>query len=307
MMSVKISLFILIAWQSLKVTGHVLHSNEDNQLTSLPLDIPYNVTALNLTQNNLTQLMDGYLDKFTDLQLINLTSNKIKTVANGSFNPVIHKDLEMIYIGNNLITSLPILDGFGMLRILNVSQNKLETITLGRLENLTELFLLDNNLNVMPVLIHLLPSLEILDLFNNSISNIPGGYFENVPALKAINMGESSLFAFDCSGLFQLQYLYLDKTKVHEFPNITDCFPSLITLKMQSNYNKLITAGIAEALVFGSTLIPKVSNSLLNVYFRNTYIGDLPSWFLFALPNLETLDIAKTSSTEIPDISTNFK
>ena len=77
-----------------------------------------------------------------------------------------------------------------------------------------------------------------------------------------INLEETSLNAFDCSGLSNLKYLYLDRTNAYEFPNITDCFSTLNTLNMQYNHGRLTTAGIDRALVFGSTLAPKVSNSV---------------------------------------------
>ena len=76
---------------------------------------------------------------------------------------------------------------------------------------------------------------------------------------------------------------------------------------MQRNYNKFATRGIDKACVFGSSLEPRVSNSLLSLYIRETFIGDLPSWFLFALPNLRIMDLANTRLTEIPDISTNYE
>ena len=63
----------------MRVNGEDTSVKINNGLISLPTDIPTNVTVLNLTQNNLTQLLDGDLDQFTDLNELNLSINKIFT------------------------------------------------------------------------------------------------------------------------------------------------------------------------------------------------------------------------------------
>ena len=94
---------------------------------------------------------------------------------------------------------------------------------------------------------------------------------------------------------------------MNEFPNITDCFRSLEKLYFEGLRETLEKKGIEKSLVFGDTMIPVQSRSFKRLELRQTYIGDLPSWFLFSLPNLEFLDIATTELTEMPDISTNTK
>ena len=124
---------------------------------------------------------------FTDLKQLNLSSNKIVTVENGSFDQDIHQDLGMVSLGNNLIKVIPVLDGFRMLKILNVSRNKLQRITLGKLDNLTELHVADSNFNAMPGLIYLLPSLQKLYVFKNLITSIPIDYFVKPPPIDNKN------------------------------------------------------------------------------------------------------------------------
>ena len=303
-------MFTFLIWIILiltKVKGQVVYINESNQLTSFPLDIPPDVNILNLGLNNLTQILNTDLHQFTDLQEINLTANNITTVEDRFLDATIHQGLEVISLVDNSIEVMPILDGFGMLKILNISSNMLQTITLGKLDNLTELVLKDNDLNAMPMLTHLLPLLETLDLLSNPIPIISASYFLNTSALKSINLRYTSLVEFDCSGLFNLQYINLDNTYLREFPNITDCFSSLKHLTMRFLSRRLTIPGIDKTLVFGSSLEPRVSQSLWLIHIRDTYIGDLPSWFLYALPNLHFLDLKKTNLKDMPDISTNYK
>ena len=289
------------------VRGQLMYTNEHNQLTSLPSDIPPNVAVLNLGQNNLTQILNMDLHQFTGLQEINLAYNKIVTVQSGFVNSTIHPGLEVVSLVDNCIEVMPVLHEFGMLKTSTLSKNKLQTITLGKLDSLVGLILSENNMTVMPESTHLLPSLETLDLFQTPVSNIPDGYFTKTPALKKLKLQQTVIYTFDCSGFLNLQHLNLDRTNVREFPKITDCFTSLTLFRMQRNYNKLTTPGINKTNVFGSSLEPRISNSLLSLYIRDTYIGDIPSWFLFALPNLRIMDLANTRLTEMPDISTNYE
>ena len=103
--------------------------NKNNNLTTIPTEVPSNIQILNLEYNQLEQLLEGSLDQVTDLQEIYLESNVIETLEDNVFDPSIHQNLRIIYIGNNRITEMPVLHGFQMLRILDVSNNELQTIT----------------------------------------------------------------------------------------------------------------------------------------------------------------------------------
>ena len=350
-----------------------MYTNENNNLMTIPTEVPSNVTTLNLRRNKLHELPQGSLDQFTNLEEIYLTSNLIETWENNVFNPIVHQNLSIISMGNNRITEMPELHGFQMLRILDLSHNQLQTITLGRLDNLKELDLngnqlhsmpvlseelsslqkillhdnkivsispdyfnktpglnildlsrnslqeitLDrieglteirlsyNNLSTMPVLTQSLPSLIIMVLNDNSVSSIPEDYFVNTPALLHLNLNQTKLTEFNCTGLNRLRFLNLDNTLLAEFPNITNCFTSLREFRMRYIGRYFIVPGIDKTLVFGSNLTPKRARYLNTFHPRGTPIGDIPDWFLYALPNLLRLDVASTMLTEMPDISTN--
>ena len=159
----------------------------------------------------------------------------------------------------------------------------------------------------MPVLTQPLPSLTIMVLNDNPVSSIPEDYFVNTPALLHLNLNRFKLAEFNCTRLNRLRYLHLDNTLLAEFPNITNCFTSLRGFQIKYIGGNFIVPGIDKALVFGSSLTPKRTPYLNTFHPRGTPIGDIPNWFLYALPNLQRMDIASTMLTEMPDISTNIR
>ena len=159
----------------------------------------------------------------------------------------------------------------------------------------------------MPTITQPQSSLTKLILNDNPISSINDDYFINTPALYILNLNETRLTEFTCTGLNLLRQLYLDNTLLAQFPNITDCFASLRILTLQFIGNHLTTPGIDKTLVFGSTLTPREAPFLNTFHPKFTHIRDLPSWFLYALPNLQYMNIAATKLTQMPDISINEK
>ena len=166
--------------------------NKNNNLTTIPTEVPLNLQILNLEYNQLEQLSVGSLDKFTNLQEAFLKNNLIKTLENNVFNPSIHQNLRIISIGNNRITEMPVLHGFQMLRVLDVSNKELQTITIGKLDSLEELILNGNNLTSMPVLTEQLLSLQTLILSHNNIMTVSGDYFNRSPNLKNMDISRNS-------------------------------------------------------------------------------------------------------------------
>ena len=372
-MKVELLLIIIIKLHLVSGSDSEPYLNVGNNLTSVPVNIPDDVNIINLSNNEINNLLPEDFQNFNALTEINLTSNKITWIDDGLFSPTIHSNLEVILLSDNVIETMPSLNGFNSLRTLDVSINLLQNFTVGNLSSLKNLDVSYNNLNEMPVLTNILstlkvfritnnnvtsvplgyfdktPALEELDLklnhireislgnlfhlvslnlFNNDLQNmpritqnltslrtmvldsneisqIPEGYFNKVPLLQKLIMSNNPLVTFNCSGLSNLKELRLNKTIMNEFPNITDCFQSLVILYFEGLRETLQIKGIEKSLVFGSTLTPVKSESLTQLELRRTYIGDLPSWFLFSLPNLERLDIATTELTEMPDISTN--
>ena len=283
-----------------------------------------NLSIISMGNNRITEM--PVLSGFRLLRILDVSNNELQNITMGKLD-----NLEQLILNGNNLNLMPLLteqlprlqtillqdnnivclspDYFNKtpsLKKLDLSRNSLNEITLEH-NSLTEIRLSDNNLSAMPVITQSLTSLTILVLNDNPISFIPEQYFINTPALLKLNLNQTKLTEFKCTGLNKIQNLYLDNTLLAEFPNITNCFSSLRDLRMRYIWGNFIVPGIDKALVFGSSLMSRRASHLHTFHPRGTPIGDLPDWFLYALPNLQRMDIASTKLTEMPDISKNTK
>ena len=182
--------------------------------------------------------------------------------------------LTKLYLYENSLAELPIgyFAKLPALKELDLRSNLFVQITIGRLDSLENLTIEENQLTTMPMFTHSMPALEIIRLSKNPITNISAGYFDRIPSLKELEMNEVHITTFDCSGLHYLQKLYLDQTWLSSFPNITECFSSLVQFSMKRTQGRISTPGIDTALVFGSSLQQKVSTSLTHINLRRTHV-----------------------------------
>ena len=210
-----------------------IHKN--NNLTTIPTEVPSNIQILNLEYNQLEQLLEGSLDQFPNLEEIYFTSNLIETLENNVFNPSIHQNLRIISIGNNRIREMPVLHGFQMLRILDVSNNELQTITIGKLDSLEELILNGNNLTSMPVLTEQLLSLQTLIFSHNNIMTVSGDYFNRSPNLKNMDISRNSFQEITLGQVDSLMEIRLSHNNLNVMPTITQPLPSLTKLILNDN------------------------------------------------------------------------
>ena len=276
----------------------------DNNIETIPdFNGFISLKTLNVSHNLLRSLILGNLDNLENLDLSHNNLNEMPELTDTLAT------LKVLEIAENNITTIP-MDYFvetPALEELDLTTNHLQEINLEHLIHLTSLNLFSNELQAMPRITENLTLLKTMILESNEISQIPDGYLDKVPLIQKLIMSNNPLLAFNCSGLIELKELRLNNTSMNEFPNITYCFRSLEKLYFEGLRETLEKKGIEKSLVFGNTLIPVQSQSLVRLDLRRTYIGDLPSWFLFSVPNLEHIDIATTELTEMPDISTNTK
>ena len=258
---------------------------------------------LHLSQNKLRKVHFGQLDA---LQEILIDKNNLTSMPNLTKEL---PSLTKLYLYGNNIAELPIgyFAKLPALKELDLRSNVFAQITIGRLDSLENLRIENNKLTAMPMFTHSMPALEIMSLSKDPITNISADYFDRISSLKELKLNEVHITTFDCSGLHHLQKLYLDQTWLSSFPNITECFSSLVEFSMQHTEDRISTPGIDTALVFGSSSQQKLSTSLTHIDLRKTYIQHVPAWFLHAVPRLALLDTAATKLTEMPDISENYK
>ena len=231
-------------------------SLEDNLIEMIPkLDGLESLKYLHLSQNKLREVHFGQLDA---LQEIFIDRNNLTSMPNLTKEL---PSLTKLYLYENNIAELPIgyFAKLPALKELDLRSNLFAQITIGRLDNLENLTIENNKLTTMPMFTHSMPALEIMHLSKNPITNISADYFDRISSLKEFKLNEVHITTFDCSGLHHLQKLYLDQTWLSSFPNITECFSSLVQFSMQRTQGRISTSGIDKALVFGSSLQQKVS------------------------------------------------
>ncbi len=172
----------------------VFYSSKAKNLESLPSDIPYNVTNLNLTGQRLHLIPPFAFSNFSHLELLSLQENQIQVVDEDALLGLNHlfsldltknklrevpdlssvsKSLEILVLKSNEIELIrdEILSTFKQLRILNLADNKLQEIHLDNMPRMTVINLDKNKLKQFPNLTGA-GNLAILTIDNNEIHGV---------------------------------------------------------------------------------------------------------------------------------------
>ncbi|CAH1967751.1 unnamed protein product [Acanthoscelides obtectus] len=162
------------------------------------------IHAIFLSKNNLAEITVGLFNSLEYLNELDLSENQIANVGDDAFSSV---PLSKLYLSRNKLTSLP--DSFAEIGTLDISYNSINkinpsvdfnTVTLNASNNKMQGF----DMSKFPVIqeLHLArnlikefeinndnETLEILDLYNNMLAEIP----ENTCSLKVLNLGANNI------------------------------------------------------------------------------------------------------------------
>ncbi|KAK6169513.1 hypothetical protein SNE40_020554 [Patella caerulea] len=136
-----------------KTNIHKVHCENQN-MTSVPVAIPYAVTDLMLDGNNFTTLPPDVFKDLENVKRLYLNNSNIHALQNASFIGL--NNVEELYLNNNNITVIPSLSfpELGKLQTLYLNNNdihRIEDESLGHLESLRILALDNNMLEVIPL------------------------------------------------------------------------------------------------------------------------------------------------------------
>ncbi|XP_008192240.1 lutropin-choriogonadotropic hormone receptor isoform X3 [Tribolium castaneum] len=219
--------------------------------TEVPHTLPYSITKLDLTSNNITALNETSLSHYTHMEELTLSENKLESIHPKSFAKNVQlkrlllqgcalseipvevlrplSKLQTLNIGNNLINALPpaAFPSLDKLVVLLMKRNQISEIAEEAFANLTSLKVLeldDNFLTEIPAAVTKLAKLQELSISGNRIKYIRGGLLQKTPALALLELKGNPLTGVDAhafSFLPRLRKLILSEAReLSTFPNL---------------------------------------------------------------------------------------
>ncbi|KAH8402381.1 hypothetical protein KR009_011795 [Drosophila setifemur] len=245
------------------------------------------LTELDLGDNNLRQLPAGFLCPVGNLQVLNLTRNRIRTAEQLGF-------AEM-NCGSGSGSS------GSELQILDASHNELRSISeswgISKLRRLQHLHLAHNNLSELSgEALAGLASLRIVNLSNNHLETLPEGLFAGSKELREIHLQHNELYELP-RGLFHRleQLLVVDLSGNQLTSNHVDntTFAGLIRLIVLNLAHNALTR--IDYRTFKELYFLQILN------LRNNSIGHIEDNAFLPLYNLHTLNLAENRLHTLDD------
>ncbi|XP_050348813.1 toll-like receptor 7 [Nymphalis io] len=283
--------------------------------------------SLDLAQNNIKFVPSGVFCSLENLNTLNLTRNRIRTVGQIGFGSgcgsSLHtldlsyneiktlsedsellklRSLQQLYLQHNNITDISseALNGLVSLRVLNISHNRLHTLPEGIFaysRELREVYLNDNSLfELARGIFHRLEQLIVLDLSNNQLASnhVDHGTFLGLIRLIVLNLSNNALTRIDgktFKDLFVLQILNLKNNSIGYIEeNAFLPLYNLHTLNLAENRLHTIDENLFNGLFVLSKLT--LNNNLLVNIDRKAFKN---------CSDLKELDLSSNQLLEVPD------
>ncbi|CAH0399879.1 unnamed protein product [Chilo suppressalis] len=245
--------------------------------------------------NKNLELSHGTFNGLRELQDLDLGKNNLKAIPSDVFCPL--DNLQVLNLTNNKIRSVDRL-GFGKscgsgVRSLDLSHNELKSLSeeseIAGLRRLQELRLQYNNISdISSETFNGLISLRILNISYNNLQLIPEGTFANTKELREVYLNNNQLFEL-ARGVFhrleQLLVLDLSNNQLSSAHIDGGTFTGLIRLVILDLSNNALTR------IDGKTFKDLFFLQILNL--RNNSIGYIEENTFLPLYNLHTLILAE--------------
>jgi Leucine-rich repeat (LRR) protein len=269
---------------------------DNNVIESFELgfDSPSNpLVYLVINKNRLTELSSAVFSGMAQLNYLNAEGNLLQSFP----------DLSLLPLSNNL-------------QYLNLMENEIASIpeaSLQRMTSLVSLHLSGNQITLMPELEAARKTLYELFISNNRVSDVPEGYFNgyqlqriglsanrltSIPnisplnsTLRYISLSDNDFSIATCqtvsdilSPMKQLQYLYMDNTRMKYFPDPRDLPQDFIDLWIYNGETM-----ICDCAMLWLQEISEADSSVLDITYDSTPCG-APSSLRGNLWNEITID-----------------
>ncbi|XP_012345876.1 lutropin-choriogonadotropic hormone receptor isoform X2 [Apis florea] len=189
---------------------------EPLDITTLPSIV--NLTKLDLTSNNITDIPARAFNRIFNLEVLLLRRNRLHTITDDAFTNL--TSLRVLELDDNYLTKIPTaIVKLSGLEDLSLSNNRIETLEEHVFRRVTNLL--------------------SLDLRGNPIKEIHGNTFHNLCKLRKLilsNLKELQIFP-NLNGTKSLEVLRLDRAQVTNVPkNLCEQCPKLKSFDMKSNF-----------------------------------------------------------------------
>ncbi|CAD7088113.1 unnamed protein product [Hermetia illucens] len=232
--------------------------------------------VLDLSENNLRQLPEGVWCPLGNLQILNLTHNRLRSADSLGFGDLPctgagGSELQVLDVSHNELRSIP--DNWGISRLRRLNDLKLE------FNNITE---------ISPDALSGLASLKIFNISYNHLETLPTDIFAGNKQLREIHLQHNQIYDLP-KGIFhhleELLVLDLSGNQLtsHNVDNAT--FSGLIRLVVLNLANNALTR--IGAKTFSELYF------LQNLDLRNNSIGHVEEGAFLPLYNLHTLNLAE--------------
>ena len=208
------------------ISGEVDLSYKGLTDISLLKKLPDTVTSLDLSNNKIKEIPEGFLDGKTALENFYIEANYVKDIPAGLFKDTVN--LNWITFSGNELNSIDKEDFAGLknLTILDLTSNEINTIEADAFNDLVkveQLGLGTNNLSSLPadLLTPMANTLYMLSLYENSFTQIPKAV-EKVAALQDLSVFNNKITRvdnIDFSKLAELKTLNLKSNDITELPS----------------------------------------------------------------------------------------
>ncbi|KAF7187944.1 Leucine-rich repeat-containing protein 40 [Pseudocercospora fuligena] len=251
-----------------------------NSLQTLPMGLRRleRLTTLNLAHNKLDNAAFDVIAQIPQLKELRLGNNNLNGSLPSSLCDL--RSLEVLDVQANRLLGLPeALRELVSLRVLNVSGNQLTSLPMEALEQLP-LTELDASSNALIASLFPLggsnghPTLQILNVANNSLAALTFSEKLDVPKLRTLNLTNNHLTVLpSVEGWTELTTLHVGDNKVIEFPPGFTTLQKLRNVNFTSNDIRLVDTEICKMERLESLIL--ASNPLREKKFLTMNAADI--------------------------------